>query len=260
LKLIEVTGIPGSGKSTVLPVVKNYLRKRGLEVFDSRNIILCIERFPFDKSRKLAESLPPGLGDMIAKGLNRLYVEMKYRYKLKYLLSNRELFSYIVDLTNSRNIPHPHKILTVGWFLNLAASYQIASEHSGSSSVLLLDEGFVHRVIHLFVSVEEETIDAEKIERYLEKIPPIQTLIMVEANEVLCKNRIISRGLPRRLRGRTDEEIWEYLLSSKAALDNAQRFVSRRGTNIVSLDNSSEQFSQQGVEFQLSRSPGFTET
>ncbi len=254
MKLIEVTGIPGSGKSTVLPVVKTYLRKRGLEVFDSRNIILCIERFPFNKSRKLVKCLPTTLSDMIVKGLNKLYLELRYRYKLKYLLSNRELFNFIVDLTNSRNIPHPHKILTVGWFLNLAASYQIATEHSGSSSVLLLDEGFVHRIIHLFVSVEEETIDAEKIERYVEKIPPIHTLINVEADEVLCKKRVIARGLPRRLRGRTDEEIWEYLLRSKAALDNAQRFVRRRGTNIVSLDNSSGQFSQQAVEFQLSRS------
>jgi hypothetical protein len=254
LKLIEFTGIPGSGKSTIVPIVKSYLKEQGLDIFDAKNVILCGENFHFIKKhfKSLLGSLPMKIRKKILRGLNN-YSYLKHEYTLNYILNNLQLFNYIVDRTKSRPIPERHKNLIIEWFLNMAASYQIAHEFLEKNSVLLLDEGFVHKVVSLFVFVEEATVDFDEIERYLENIPRGHLLIRVEANENVCKKRIINRKLPSRLNGRTDNEIWQYLIKAKSAIDYTQNFLAKRGTKIVTLNNFDEEFSRENIVFQLSR-------
>ena len=255
MKLVEITGIPGCGKSTIFPIVEEYFINMGLKVFNPKSILQCSQKVRFSgwHSRKVIALLPMKVRNRVLRGL-ATFVNLKQQYALKYMTSNPELLSYVVGLTNSRPVSEDHKRLTLGYFLNLTASYQIACESLGSDSVLLADEGFVHKVVTFFVSVQETTIDPAEVQRYLEKIPAVHTLIKVKADVSVCKKRLIPRKLPRRLEGSTENEIEEYLLRSKAAIDCAEDFQARRGTKIVSLDNSSEQFSEVNVRSQLLKS------
>lgn len=257
MKFIEFIGLPGSGKSTILPIVKSHLQKLGFEVFDQKNIILGSESFPFNKRpfKKLLSLLPTKLNKEILKGLNN-NLRVKEQYQLKYMLNNLEIFNYIINYTISRPIPDNHKSLVIKWFLKTVGTYQIARESLNSNSVLILDEGFVHRALTLFVFIEEKKINFEEIEKYLEKIPKAHTLIKVEADTVLCKKRLIDRRLPCKLEDYTDDEIWKYLLKAKSVIDFVQNFLTKRDTNIVALNNSSEEFIEKSIKLQLSKKLG----
>ncbi len=39
MKVIEVTGIPGSGKSSLIPIIKNHIKDLGGKIYDEYNLI-----------------------------------------------------------------------------------------------------------------------------------------------------------------------------------------------------------------------------
>lgn len=257
MKIVEFTGIPGSGKSTILPIVKDYLANQGLTVFDSGDIVRCSTRFPFTNSlfNTLLSSLPRGLNKILLRKLNNGLC-LRQKYQIEYMINNLLFFNSVADLTNSRPIPENHKRITIESFLRMAGDYQIAKESSKKNAVLLLDEGFGHKVITFYISVEEKIIDFVEIESYLEKIPRIHLLIEIKADESVCKKRIIDRKLPERLEGRTDHEVMEYLRRSKSAIDYGVKYLSTKGVKVETLVNPSESFCPEEIISQLSNKIG----
>lgn len=257
MKVIELTGIPGSGKSTILPVLKRYFQKIGIQTFDSSDIITCCDYFPFKIKlfKRFLSSLPNRLHSSLIIKLNN-GLKLRHKYQLKYSSSNSEFFDYVVRLTELRPINAYHKNLTIGFFLRTAGDYQIAYDCLGKDSIFILDEGFVHRVVTLFVSLEEKEVDFGMIQRYLERIPKADALIKVEANEQLCKKRLMNRELPHRLQRRTEYEILEYLARSKSVIEYAMNFLIIKGISTVTLHNSDEQFFQQNIINQIAHNFG----
>jgi thymidylate kinase len=253
LKLIEFTGIPGSGKSTIIPIVKCYLQKSGFTVFDWKEINLYSEHFLFGEKyfNKIFAALFHSYAKKISESLAK-YFSLKRMYQLKYLVNNLWLFLSFTRLTLFRPIPQLHKQLIIRRFIRCGGIYEFASKFIETNSIMIFDEGFVHHVVNFFVSVEEKTIDFKKMEIYLEKTPYVHTLINVEANECVCKERLLNRKLPRRLEGRTEQEIFEYILMTKSAIYYALNHLSNKGRKIVTVNNQEEQFFEENIIMQLS--------
>ena len=41
MHLIELTGLPGSGKSSLLPFIKKHFKKKGLNIYDRKTLIFA---------------------------------------------------------------------------------------------------------------------------------------------------------------------------------------------------------------------------
>jgi len=106
--------------------------------------------------------------------------------------------------------------MTLEWFFNTASVYGIAEELKSTDDILLFDEGFFHRIIHLFLSTEETLFDETTLTHFLSILPESQ-LIIIDTPIDICEKRIIHRGLPRRLKGKSNEQfmtIWKIVICS----------------------------------------------
>jgi thymidylate kinase len=250
--LIEITGIPGCGKSTIARLVRKYLIKSGFEVFDRNNVILLSEslwttNLSLNRALKFIFAL---LSDKTRGKLIRK-LDLKKNYRTRYIASNPQFYSYVMSLTNSRPIPSSHREQIIRFFLNSATDYQIAFERLSRDAIFIFDEGFVHRIVTLFVSVEEKKTDFRELGRYLNTIPRANLLIKIEADEDVCKNRIMNRKLPFRLRGEKEQEILEFLSKSNLVIDHAVNYLIKAGARAITIDNGSEPFLENRIISQL---------
>ena len=254
MKGIEFSGIPGSGKSTILPVVAEYLRNQGCDVVDQHNLIQRSKRFPFNARwfRGLMAMFPARMRRVFTRVLNNYYY-LNYEYQLKYIAEDVSLLRYLKSFVQVRPIPEAHKNMLFRWFIKMAGSYRMARDVLEEDSVYLLDEGFVQKVISMYVSVEEDAPNTAELERYLDEIPDDLTVINITADQDTCKRRILERRLPKRLEGRQDHEVEAYLSKSKMTIDFAAGYLSKKGSKIVDVDNSSEPFTEARITEQLSR-------
>ncbi|MHA1231706.1 MAG: hypothetical protein ACTSPQ_13750 [Candidatus Helarchaeota archaeon] len=255
MKYIELTGIPGSGKSTILRLIEKYFRKKGYKVYNKDNIIQCSDAYLFKNRyfKNLFSLLPNKFKDpILIKLIDHTFI--RHKYELKFLLNNIQIFDYIINLNNNRPISENHINLVIKWFISTAGRYEIWKvNNNNNNSILVLDEGFVHKIVSLFVSIEEETINFQEIEKYLNMIPKIDLLIKIEANEHLCMNRIITRKLPVRLEGKSENEIIEFLSRAKIAIDYGTNFLVKNGIKLITLNNSNEGFNKDYLISQLTK-------
>lgn len=252
MRLIEITGIPGCGKSTISPLVKSYLAKSGIEAFNSPSVILMSKSLAANKLhlKRAIEYIYAQLSDKTLRKLIRK-LNLKQKYRDRYIASNPQLYSYVQCLTNSRPIPSSHKKQIIRFFLNSGAIYQIASERISKDATFIFDEGFVHRVVTLFVSVEETKVDFKELDRYLNRIPPVHLLIKVEADEDVCKNRMVNGKLPFRLGGKKEREILDFLSKSNLVIDYAVNYLIQSGARAITIDNRNEPFFENHINSQL---------
>jgi hypothetical protein len=254
LKLIEFTGLPGSGKSTIVSIVKKWLIERGFKVADEYSVLRNCQRILFG-DLQFETILPWILSKLNQKTLDRTikYLGLKKAYELRYIKQNLELYKFISAQTQARPLPIDHKNFTLNIFFDLAARYQIAFELLDNESILIFDEGFFHKVVNFFVSVEEDNINFIGVKKYLEKIPRIYTLIKIEANEDMCNERLHKRELPFRLKDKTDDEIFKYLVKAKSVIDYGVNYLDKRDANIISINNTGRQLFMNDIIRQISK-------
>ena len=126
----------------------------------------------------------------------------------------------------------------------------MALESLEESSVLILDEGFFHKVINFFVHLNFD-LEYTKIQAFLKDIPNIDLLILIEAGISNCLGRLENRSLPKVIRGSTTLEVRGYLESSQKAIDYSETILAAKGTKIIKIDNSTFPFLEKHITKQL---------
>lgn len=236
MKVIEFIGLPGSGKSTLTPMVKRFLREQGGRVFDSGDIVLASLALPGRGFwHRVTDSLPDSLRRQVLRGLTKVFV-IKPKYRRKFKSEYPELFSYVRERTENRSIPEAHRLLMMRWFLNLGAYYMISQE-TQERAVVILEEGFVHKAMTFFITMEGTHTDAAAVARYLDLIPVPDVLVKIAADGGTCRQRLNGRALPRRLRESSETEIANYFHRAETVLEQAEQTMVRRGCPVVTLNN-----------------------
>ena len=252
MKIIELTGISGSGKSTLLPVVQQYFQHRGYRVFNPADIAgkALAGRFISKSLRDYLFGLRFLLPGTV---FTRLYrrSRMRHDHQFKYIQENIPLVEYIIHQTSTRPIPETHKNLLIQRFLFLAGIHQIAIDSLDADSVLIFEEGYVHKAVSFFISAEEKKIPFDEVDVYLGLIPRIDLVLTVHADPFLCKNRLRKRNPPLRLRGRAESDILDYLNRSATLIDHITKVRMKNNLDIIPLENNDPLFAQQNILTQL---------
>ncbi len=153
--------------------------------------------------------------------------------------------------TLERSIPREDKEKIINWFLWTSGHYQMARISSKNKINFILDEGFIHKIISIFVSTSENKINFNEIKEYILKIPKTDLLIYTHADLKVCKERIMARKLPERLEGKKEKEVEEYLFRSQKALSFAIESLADSGMAIINIDNSSNSLDKSKINEQL---------
>jgi hypothetical protein len=231
--VIELVGAPGSGKTTLLPIVLEACRSAGL----TPGTVVGL-------ARPLASRTP--LGRLVTP-----LPEGRIRSRASWLVFRWASAGSAVTQV-ARTWPLARQVLRsqrgrapgaeagtrrVGyWMYRLLGAHGLFLRYATIGEVLVLDEGYVHRVVQLFASTVEEP-GPVTVRRYLSTVPVPDLLVAVHAPVERCVERVTARGVWARFAGRDGDELKRFVSSAHRATELATSYARDQGWNLIEVDN-----------------------
>jgi hypothetical protein len=234
--VVELVGAPGSGKSSLLPAVQQACEDAGLRPG-------TVVEF----ARPLAARTRAGwLLAVLPEGRTRAraaWVVFRWASALDVLAQAPRLWPLASVVRRSqRGRPRGADVRerrVVYWVRRLVGAHRLFLRRGRTDEVLLLDEGYVHRVVQLFASAVEEP-DRRGIDEYLATVPRPDLLVAVHAPVERCVERVRTRGVWTRFEGRDDAELQRFVASAHCAVQFAVTHARDNGWALVEVDNSGD--------------------
>ena len=194
--IVELTGIPGAGKSTVLESLK-ALEKNPHFVFNIRDYIMGKSFLPL--RGKVGYDLVL-LGHIYILGSEEWQV-------LKYA------FSYVKRSSNS--FFHKMNILR-----NILKKLIIHRYIEDRDEVFFIDEGISHIPFNIFVDVGD-VLNNEEVKVFLKLLPSVDRVLTIDAPDELLFERVVARGSEghRRIDFNSNEKVVHFMQQSREVLE-----------------------------------------
>jgi len=194
--IIELTGVPGAGKSTILERLKKAKETQGT-IFDVQKYVLERSILP----------LKGKVGYEVALFSHIFLLTSADRHLLK------TVFSLVRKSSNS--LFHKANILR-----NTLKKLIIYRYIADRKERFLIDEGVSHIPLTVFVDIGR-TISGEKLEAFMRDLPPIDLLLVVDAPDDLLLERVIERGPKghRRINFGSHEDIVTFMQQSRKVVE-----------------------------------------
>jgi Ser/Thr protein kinase RdoA (MazF antagonist) len=102
--------------------------------------------------------------------------------------------------------------------------------------VVLVDEGLVHRAVNLFGWYPQPS--AEAVRHYASLVPLPDALVSVQADPDDARARAFARGAPKRLAGRSDDDVSAFIDRARQVTMTAVKTVrGRNGVHVINVHN-----------------------
>ena len=253
---MELTGTPGSGKSTILPLIVRYYQKKGYKVYDRHSLVFRYSQLPAGKIQSIAllKYFPLFFRKIFLAPTYRLF-DLNRDYTAKFLLQNWNINEKTLKSISETPLPLDIKRALVLRWMNLTSQYQMAQEILNHESILILDEGFYHTLVNFFVHISFD-LEYSNIASYIKNIPDIDILVHVHTSLDDCMRRLAHRKLPGVIRGARQDHVRFYLEKAQKAIEFAQDKITEKGTKIIKIENYSNPFSSNDIVGQLSKNLG----
>ena len=211
--IIEFTGIPGSGKTSLHKTLKNNLRCKG-----------CCVWTPNQHWQSL----------VVEKQANKLHryltVSRKAATIVKPAINNIHFILSVPWIQALSGLSFKYKKLIAKSFLINLAESEFAKLTRKEKVVALMDEGIVHRAYSLFVSLNNE-INYKALERYAFMVNLPDLLVYVKLNVKRALQRITARGVPLRMTDLSYSQSERMLVKGELLLETLIQFIRQRRSN-----------------------------
>lgn len=240
--IVELVGVPGSGKSTLARALEDRAGFVSARTLKER---ICSQRW---FGRQIQRFLP--------EPLRRKVVEVLFQPQMmaaiKELSSRRpELHRTVLDAVEaSPGHSSRFREQMLFWTLRSYAMQEMAQAILPPQAYFIHDEGTVHRLATLFAGELSWQNRLWEVHRYLQHIPPMKTLFIVDAPNQVCIKRMRARraGLPVRFAGATDQEIDHFLDTCRELSLFAGEILTRQGVQVVLIDTDKKSADELQVE------------
>jgi broad-specificity NMP kinase len=234
LPVVELIGTPGSGKTTLAPVVIDLLREQG---WTASTIV--------DAARDHAERTPAGAlivrrtsGRVRGLLLWWLFYALASVHAAMFVLEVPRLSRTVVSTQLRRPIRMARKAHICFWFFQLAGRERFLSATAREREVLVVDDGFLHRAVHCYAS-HREVPSPQAVAAYVNLLPGPALVVRVRCDEEICEQRVRRRGVWRHSRRLTVGELGRYLQRSDVVVDLATQQARARGWRVAEVVNDS---------------------
>lgn len=234
--IVEFIGTPGAGKTTLLPTVVATLDEQGIKAFTVADAAR-----PFAARTTLGRAVNLMAPAEVRKRLLwQVFRRFSVLYRLRFFARHPRLI--LTTVRSQQNRPASADVRerrVLDWFMRLAGYFEFLSAHAETQEALILDEGFVHRVVQLNAS-GVETPNPAQIKAYVDRLPQPDLVIYAYAPPEICEKRIYSRGLWDRFRHKEPEEIAQFVANAHAVVRLTVNHIRRKGWTVIEVDNSGD--------------------
>lgn len=232
MAVVEMIGMPGAGKTTVCAALVEMLREQGL---DAATTVSAARRHAGRTlaGRAIARLAPPSLRRGLLWGLFYL---LGIVHALLFLRENPTLTRGVLSAQLRRPISRSLKRHVLFWFFQLGGRRRFLDSTAHGREALVLDDGFLHRSVHLNSSHLEEP-DPQRIADYIGLLPKPDLVVFVSATTATCERRVRQRGVWAHSRRLTAVELSRYIANARQAVDSTLVEVCARGWPVIEINN-----------------------
>jgi dephospho-CoA kinase len=232
--IVEFTGAPGSGKSTIASHLLALARERGIAVVEGREILpVYLNTGPM--AWFVRNLLPFTAFD---------HRRLRFHHQVEHpLLLPRfaarhprgwRMFRAELERIGAEDPEERSRIER--WMERGIRQFVMARARSSQLDLVLCDEGISHRSINLFVSSRPQ-LDVPRLRSFLRSWALPDVVVQVRASLERCVERTWSRGVPKRLEGEGGAELWAFVGACAAVSAEIAQEARRRGLPTLEIDN-----------------------
>jgi hypothetical protein len=233
-RIVEFTGPPGGGKSTLVVSCSEILRERGYRVpaLDSvRGLYLRHNWIGRLAGRQVRERDIAGQRLEYFKEVEapRLLARFRRRHAAGWDCYRREL-----GVLRERDPAGAEKLER--WIDQSALTWMMLRAQARRMDLFLWEEGIAHRAVNLFAD-PEHPVDADRLGAFLAGWAFPDALVHVQADAPDCVERMATRGLPERLAGYGRDEIRAFVERGAEVSAGIAQEARRRGLPVFDVAN-----------------------
>jgi thymidylate kinase len=244
--VVEFFGTPGAGKTTLLKAAQTIFQQRGLRTYS----VVEAAR-PFAQRTVLGKAVHRLSPSQYRKQLLwQVFYYTSLIDRLKFVRKHRDLVRYVTHSQKRRPVEaaiRERRVLY--WFNHLMGYYEFLTTHTQPGEVLIWDDGFVHRAVHLHASMVETPALAD-VRTYVDLIPQPDLVIVPCTPIEVCEERIMQRGIWKHFRDRSRSELRQYLTSASQVVTGTIDYLKAKGWTVIEVDNSSHDLALTHEELQ----------
>lgn len=231
--VIEMMGTPGAGKTTVAGVIAEILAERGAVAvrspghgrdLASRTAI----------GRLVSSTAPGRVGDAV---LWRLFTMSRLRRGVWFAMTNGRLMRTLFQSQSGRpQVAATSERKPIRWLIKMAGERAMMIDRVRRDEIVIVDEGFSHRVVQLFTSQVERPNQAV-VDGYIRMVPAPDLVLRVTAETRECRQRVVDRGVWGRFSDGRVDELDDFLANASWALDLVTGSMSARDVLVKEIAN-----------------------
>jgi hypothetical protein len=243
LAVVELIGTPGSGKTVLSSEIIDILEAGGWKA----TTIVGAARSHAARTRlgRVIVRLLTGKPRRLA--LWWLFYVLSSVNAVAFVVEDPALSFTVVRTQLGRSLPLRRRLHVCFWFFQLAGRIRFLRRTAREFEVLVVDDGFLHRAVHLFASHVDHASDAS-VTRYVDLLSAPRLVVYVRCDEQICEERVRRRGVWRHSRRLTVGELSRQLVESEKVVDIATRRARERGWAVSDVDNENRPRADAGAD------------
>lgn len=230
--VIEFVGTPGSGKTTLARALVDLLRDEGRDattIVDAARAHAATTR----TGRAVSRLAPARVRRLL---LWRLFYGASTLDAFRFARAHPALARMVVRSQRTRPVPRKLRRHTLWWFFQLGGRTRFLSRTSHDGEVLVIDDGFLHRVVALHAG-PSETPDGQLVGALVDLLPRPDLVVRTTAEAETCVRRVIERGVWRHRAGIDETGLRAYVRNAEVAVDAGAARAAEAGWHVVEVDN-----------------------
>jgi broad-specificity NMP kinase len=235
LEIVELIGTPGAGKTTLSTEIIELLQEGGWVA--STIVGAAREHARRTVAGRLLVRHTSGRVQQLL--LWWLFYVLASMHAFVFLFEERQLSRTVLGTQLRRPIRVARRVQICFWFFQLAGRQRFLRATAREREVLVVDDGFLHRAVHIYASHVEDP-SPRAVGHYVDLLSEPSLVVSVRCDEEICEARVRMRGVWRHSRRLTVGELSRYLTRSDIVVDIAGRRARERGWRITSVDNDDE--------------------
>ena len=236
--IIELFGLPGSGKTTCRNKLVQQLRLKGFKAYSQDGFSELVKERYFNNAF------------VLKKITSKVIFKLEKRRIMNMVRNTHPHYIKFINIALNEFEKQDKKILK-GFIETTLIHYKLFELYSFDDEIMVIDEGLVHRALSLYGYNMNHSLKFEIIIKYLKIIPYHDIVIYIHADKHVAKNRVLLRGLPKRMQSFNVSKIDKFYNLNEKMFDTIDNFFQGSSYNYLKANNNSE--SETELDYKITR-------